>query len=137
MNELYSNIPGVVIVDKGIIDDYQWFIASYGTHPCAYVKIPKEHKLHNRKDIGDFYDIDVHGDITFTGEDFLFNPVVDNDSWWIGWDYAHSGDYRKITMFDELHFNDNSKKWKIEEIKNEIKNAIEQLKTIQQGDINE
>ena len=51
----------------------------FETHYCGYVKIPKNHKYHD-KDY-DKIDIKIHGDLSF-GE------YIEED-WWIGWDYNH------------------------------------------------
>ena len=34
----------VLCLDKGIIDGFNYVIMSYGTHPCCYIQIPKEHR---------------------------------------------------------------------------------------------
>lgn len=108
------------ILCRGEYKGFNFVIVSYGTHPCAYVEIPKNHPLYET-DYG-YIDIDCHGGLTYDG-DLLF---VDDSlkGWYIGWDYAHAGDYVGY-MFDNASSKD--KKWKTEEIYEEVKKVIEQI----------
>lgn len=112
-----------IILDKGKYKGYEYFILSIGTHPTAYVRIPKGHKYYQKhyEDIN----IDCHGGLSFSENDFPFNPVVLEDIWLIGWDYAHSGDY----IFDRelISLSRDNKKWTTKEILEEVKEIIEQL----------
>ena len=38
---------------------FEWFVISYGTHPCCYIKIPEDHELFE-VDYRDYYDNDIH-----------------------------------------------------------------------------
>lgn len=115
MNKIYKdNTCERYIVDRGSFDGHKWFITSLGTYPCAYVKSDIPEDLQN--------DIDCHGGITFWGNGF---PEFEDDSVYIGWDYAHACDYSFFNFFNE-----NGKKWTVEEIKNEIIEVVEQLKTM-------
>lgn len=112
MNKIYGdNTCERYIVDRGSFDGHKWFITSLGTYPCAYVESDIPEDLQN--------DIDCHGGITFWGNGF---PEFEDDSVYIGWDYAHAWDYS--------FFNLDGKKWTVEEIKNEIMEVVEQLKTM-------
>jgi hypothetical protein len=98
---------------------YDFEIVSYGSHPCCYVKIPKGHPY-----FGLDYDdinVDCHGGLTFASER--------GEAWWIGWDYAHFGDYSSFhssVLLEHMPLS-NWKKWTTEELFAEVKKVIEQL----------
>lgn len=50
------------IFAQGELNGHEWFIVSYGSHPCAYVKSDIPEKLQD--------EIIVHGGITFCGKVF-------------------------------------------------------------------
>jgi len=72
------------ILDSGIYNNFEYKIVSYGTHPCCYISIPKNHKYYNK----DYENIDIecHGGLTYSQKQ-------DDNKYWIGWDYAHCNDY--------------------------------------------
>lgn len=113
----YYNDRNVILLHKDTYRGFNYWIISYGTHPCAYVEIPKNHSYF-KKSYMDIEDIEVHGGLTFSSDKLL---LLDN-SWFIGWDYAHYGDY--VGFFG---INDEEKKWTTEEINEECKNVINQL----------
>lgn len=67
---------------------YNYYVLSFGTHPCAYVEIPRNNKYFGK----DYDDIPVypHGGLTYSSDHLA---TVDHIGWFIGWDYAHAGDY--------------------------------------------
>ena len=67
------------ILDTGYCFGLLYYILSLGTHPVAYIKIPKEHKLYklNEDDIYKTCDIDVHGGITYVN-DYLLTEMREN-----------------------------------------------------------
>lgn len=73
---------------------HQFFVVSYGSHPCCYVVVDPT---------VDTNAINCHGGITYTGE-------MDFDSFGtltcIGWDYAHFGDYSGFfpQLGGKMHF---------------------------------
>jgi len=113
------------VLCRGEYKGFNFVIVSYGTHPCAYVEIPKSHPLYETD--YDCIDIDCHGGLTFDG-DLLF---VDDSlkGWYIGWDYAHPGDYvgYMLGVYEDLGTPCADKKWKTEEIYEEVKKVIEQI----------
>lgn len=115
----------VLCLDKGIIDGFNYVIMSYGTHPCCYIQIPKEHRYYKKN--YDDIDINCHGGLTFSESDLYFNLT---ESWWIGWDYAHCNDYIGCYGLDCLTGFDhsNNKKWTTQELLNDVKDVIKQLK---------
>ena len=110
------------MLDKGIYKGYHYAIVSFGSHPCAYIELPKGHKYYG-KDYDDI-PIDCHGGLTYSREGILpSSNDYHKDGYWIGWDYAHLGDYCGwLNVFDST-----GKKWTTEEILQEVKEVIEQL----------
>lgn len=73
---------------SGTFLGYNYYVLSLGTHPCAYVEIPKNNKFFG-KDYDDIH-IACHGGLTYAGHQLA---TADHEGWFIGWDYAHYGDY--------------------------------------------
>ena len=107
--------------------NYNYYVLNLGTHPTAYIEIPKENKLY-RKSYDEIYkigcDIDVNGGLTYSDNELM---GVKSENWFIGWDYAHCGDYcgYEETMPESIRTY--GKKWTTEEIIEECKNAIDQI----------
>lgn len=120
------------LLHKGVCKGFEFYIISYGTHPCAYVRIPEDHRLY-QVDYFDYtkeIDVNCHGGITWSKEGlYRSNPInVDRDGWWIGWDYHHFGDYDATyeTSHDCEFYGD--KRWTTEEIYSEVVYVCEQLR---------
>lgn len=60
---IYSNKHITEVLLEGEYLGYKWVIISYGTHPCAYVKLPKNSKLIS---LGGEVPVSCHGGITYT-----------------------------------------------------------------------
>lgn len=104
-------------------EGYNYFVISYGTHPCAYVELPKDHPAYGLtySEIEEKYIINVHGGLTYSSSSLLLR----DNTWIIGWDYAHCDDY---SIFSEYcSFLHDLKKWTTEEIIEECKSVIKQL----------
>lgn len=112
---------------KGKYKNYNYYVLNLGTHPTAYIEIPKENKLY-RKSYDEIYkigcDIDVHGGLTYSNNELM---GVKSENWFIGWDYAHCGDYCGYEEFMPESIRTYGKKWTTEEIIEECKNAIDQI----------
>lgn len=110
------------VLYKGEYKGFEYKIVSYGSHPCCYVAIPKNHKFYNKHydDIG----VICHGGLTYAEKE-------KDNKYWIGWDFAHYGDYIGVCEMQILkeykHLHKNDKKWNTEELLEEIKKVIEQL----------
>lgn len=137
---IYQTERKIETLDTGYCLGLLYYILNLGTHPCAYVKIPKTHKFY-KKDYDDI-DIDVHGGLTYS-RDFLW--VSENQKvkgWFIGWDYAHYGDYlgfEMLPIFNNLAKQQNKdKRWSTEEIFKDVKEVCYQIqKDIEKGNNNE
>ena len=109
------------ILYEGRYRNFHFVIVSYGSHPCAYVKIPKGHPCYGM-DYDDI-DVDVHGGLTF-GDD-LDHVLAHRglNTFWIGWDYAHCGDCYQTRYIPD----DTGRKWTTKEIYEDVKSVIRQL----------
>ena len=97
---------------------FNFYVLNLGTHPTAYVEIPKGHKLFN-KDYRKI-DIDVHGGLTYSDSSlYTSEEKVIKNSWFIGWDYSHCTDY-----YPDLN---DGKKWTTEEMIEDCIYVINQL----------
>lgn len=108
-----------VEIHKGEHNCFTFTILSLGSHPTAYIQIPKGHPLF---EVGyDDIEIEVHGGLTYAG-------LTDSkDVWEIGWDYAHSGDYYHPPEGIEMKSFADGKRWTKEDIIKHCKDAIDQI----------
>lgn len=107
-----DNTPHVLA--KGVYRNIEFFVLSMGTHPNVYLNVSKT------KFDGMDYDnipLSVHGGLTFSG-----TPTMCLYGHWIGWDYAHYGDYSPYSsvMAD-------GKKWTTKELIADAILAIDEL----------
>jgi len=103
-NGLYSGNERGAEIKRDVYKGFTYKILDMGTHPCAYVQIPKDHMLYN---VGyDSIRIDVHGGLTYAG----LGKGKEEGEYWIGWDYAHLGDYYD---HDKITTVSGDKKWTI------------------------
>ena len=131
-NEMhYEKEFSVSVLAKGKIGELYWVVVSLGTHPVCYVAIPKGHKFY-RKGYDDI-PIRCHGGLTFAGDDIYYNPVKSDGYWWIGWDYAHGGDYMgyyELEALKNIRSKDKYKKWTTDELIKDAKNVVKQLQKV-------
>lgn len=132
----YDRNITIKLLDEGYINEgkytFEYVILNLGSHPSAYISIPANHKYYKK----DYHDIclDVHGGLTYSRDYLYWDENHKFSGWYIGWDYAHFGDYVCINRFvpsvfdfGSWFFNETNKKWTTEEILQEIKIAIKQL----------
>lgn len=103
---------------EGNIDRIDFKIKSLGSHPTAYIKVPKESNYFN----SDYNDIpiNIHGGLTY-------GNTENNNEFWVGWDYAHIGDY----CYDFFTiFNSEERKYTVDDILVDVESAIKQLNKI-------
>ncbi len=121
---------------KGLKYIVYYHVYATSSHFCGYVKLPDDHPytklIHMEKygdnlemEIGyDDMDIDCHGGLTFsrkiTKENMKEYPQGFTPGYWIGWDYAHWGDYLPGMYPDgERHT--------FQEVEEECKKVIDQV----------
>ena len=117
------------ILDSGQCFGFNYYIISYGSHPCCYIEIPNFHKLYNKNywDIED--EIEVHGGLTYSRNELY---GVDNTGikWFIGWDYGHAFDYQLLGRADGKLLEYQGHKWTVDELRQEVYNVCKQIKEI-------
>lgn len=116
---VYSNRRIMEYLATGVLEGYEFRIVNYGTHPYAYVRLPKSHKYYGGNYCG--MDIKCHGGLAY--------GQSEGDDYWIGWHYAHCGDYFGLLPFPS------DKKWTTNEILTDVYAVIKQLKAVQDGKI--
>ena len=102
-----------------------YYIMNLGSHPTAYVKIPENHKYY-KKDICEI-DVNVHGGITYSGNHLYIENNQKIEGWFIGWDYAHWGDYMGYEEKFPMKLRTGGKKWTVKEIYKEVREACYQI----------
>lgn len=139
---VYSDKRKAKILKHGKYLGFEFYIMNLGTHPTAYINIPKEHKFYGveYEDL-DELDIDVHGGLTYSKDTLIIDFDGENiqnakevKGWFIGWDYAHANDYTGFPLpsifdFGSELFNNIDKKWTTEEIFEEVQSVCEQIKS--------
>ena len=111
------------ILFEGEYLDHKFVILNLGTHPTAYVecKIPNCNGYDDKR----LYDIQVHCGFTYFGDLSHLNKPY--KLMYLGWDYAHCGDYAGYYMkYPEMCVL-GEKQWTTIEIYEEVKSVIEQL----------
>ena len=117
---IYQADRKIELLYKNEYKNYNYYILNLGTHPTAYIEIPKGHPLYKKH--YDKIDIYVHGCLTYSDSELM---GIKSTSWFIGWDYAHLGDF---LGYDEMYgINSTDKKWTTEEIIEDCENVIEQI----------
>lgn len=130
---IYSKDNKIELLYNSIYEGVHFYIISYGTHPCAYIEVPRNHPYYGKG----YLELDkifiVHGGFTYA-KDFLrlSNGVKLVSSWFLGWDYAHLGDYMGFYEDSRIK-NELLKKWTVEEIILECKKAIKELLEVSNG----
>ena len=116
----YSRYAPTTILHSGTYDGFDFKIVNYGDHPCSYVRLPENHKYYGVQYSN--IDIMVHGGITYS--------EIEDDGFWIGWDYGQFTDYKGVLGEMNLMLGTpyNAKKWTTEEIWEHTKDVIHQLK---------
>ena len=99
----------------GTYKGHEYVVRNYGSHPCCYVSIPEGQAINENS-------IVCHGGITYNGESLPDEEHVDG-LWWIGWDYAHCGDY----IFTGRDPKPHEKCWCSAELERDCLKVIDQL----------
>ena len=102
---------------------FHFYVLTLGTHPCAYVDVTDSDL--NGTHYTDI-NIECHCGLTYS-RDYLH--TVDKKGWFIGWDYAHYGDFAGYELEMPIDIRTNGKKWTTYEIINECKQVIDQIAT--------
>lgn len=126
---VYGPEPKREVLHCGKYRDHKFCILSLGWHPTAYVecKLPDCDSYEDERLDG----VSVHGGFTYL--DTANWPTDDPDTKYLGWDYAHWGDY--CGYYEKLHVKLFSKRWTVAEILEEIRSVIDQLMPLEADEI--
>lgn len=91
----------------------RYYVLSFGTHPCAYIRLPEECEAIGTNEIK------CHGGITYTGDRLA---TCEGSGFYIGWDYAHLGDYAGWMDRPGTGY-----RWSTREIMDECEDVIDQV----------
>lgn len=152
-DEIYSKEKSCKVLKTDTHKGVRFYITTIGFHPCAYVECSKEFIDNHTSEYGDIEGITVHGGVTFTGHllnlrtfhekrcydgKFILHgvdgDVIDlREKYAFGWDYGHCNDWEgyytdaENTMWEH-------KKWTVQEIEQECRNAIDQYLDLMKSD---
>lgn len=120
--ELYlEDLKIPMLVTTGIYKGYSYYILTMGTHPTAYIEIPKESRYY-AKFYDDIDDIDVHGGLTYSDKRLYTDKGI-FEGWFIGWDYNHYDDFNLLLS----KYGHAGKMWTVHEIVEECQRVIDQI----------
>lgn len=130
-------VNGGKVLFHGTIDGVEAVITNCrGSHPCAYINIPQENwetfverdveSAEDWEHIEDIFKLCVHGGVTYSADCIPSQYKDDTQGNWIGWDYAHWGDFT-WNQFDTTP-HDYEHEWTFQEIYDEVVEAIKELK---------
>lgn len=119
---VYGMSREIEVVEHGFYHDHEYYILNMGGFPTAYVE--------NKVGVEDYDDnkisgVRVHGGFTFC--DNLEHIQEPSSKIYLGWDYAHLGDY--VSFFGIVDHM--GKHWTYEEVLAEVHSVIEQLEKIE------
>lgn len=83
---IYKSEREEELLDRGTYKDHEYFVISMGTHPCGYVKLNSENPKIAEN-------VPCHGGVTYNRNYLMIPNEGKLDGKFIGWDYAHYGDY--------------------------------------------
>lgn len=98
MDKIYNNQLTGKLIGCGKHIGFKYYIVTFGTHPCAYVMIHPGNDLYG-VDYTYINRIACHGGLTYSDNFVQLKNMKLVGGWFIGWDYAHAGDFVKCTPF--------------------------------------
>ena len=130
----YKSVRVKKILARDYYRGYEFFVVSYGVHPCAYVVLTEGQPYFNAYLYSDVR-IECHGGCTFV--DWGYPNIVDQSCKVIGWDYAHLKDFTGAYLgIEEYSDREEYKKWTTEEIVEECCRVIDQLYLLEHPELN-
>jgi hypothetical protein len=118
----WLTLDEVVILERDSYKGYEYFVVSYGIHPCAYIALKEGQPFYKAESYEDV-DVNCHGGCTFAewGYGNLFNKTYKI----IGWDYGHFNDFSGL--YENAECLKDNKKWTTKEMVEECEHVIDQL----------
>ena len=133
---VYGGVREQEVIYSGEYKGFDIAIVNLISHPCAYIRMPDDmmEKLKachpDTYDDYDSYDGSVHGGYTYCSYGNLGFEEL-KTGLWLGWDYAHLGDYYWTSGGPLDSIDANGKKWTVGEI---LANAFEAVDTLEFDD---
>ena len=124
----YQSDRKIELLDTGKCCGYTYYILNLGTHPTAYIDIPKSHKYYE-KGYNDI-DLPVRYGLTYARSHLYIAKDKKINGWFLGWDYGHYGDYGGYEELLPLEFRAGGKRWTTAEIQQEVFEACKELERI-------
>lgn len=125
--DIYNYSEETKIVCRGILFEdnrYKYVVMSAGGyHPCVYIKFPG---IENIMSYNDIVSPDVHGGFTFLGE----LTSLPEEGVWLGWDYAHWGDYTPAGFSFRMPILGEEHAWTKKELTDAAVAALTQIRDI-------
>lgn len=116
----FANAKTPQRIAEGTHKNLKYYVLNFGTHPCAYVDVTDtELRCMDYSSI----EIECHGGLTYSRDTL---HTVDKTGWFIGWDYAHYGDFAGYEMLYS-QFESSGKHWTTQEIVNECEAVIDRI----------
>lgn len=130
--EYNSNVVPNEVIKKDTYKNHMYVIYSVmGSHPTAYVRVnegEKWYEMNYDKISFTWPGCSPHGGFTFS--DFVNEESFgEPEAYWVGWDYAHFGDYCSYPKGTMIGL-ERGKKWTIEEIEAECKRVIDYMEKL-------
>lgn len=118
---VYHNkwLPTAEVLADGAYAGHRFIIKNFGMWPTAYVQLNDlDYGFHTKIDTFDLR-LEAHGGITYNDKCLYVGADLQMGKW-IGWDYAHHGDYTGNLVYG-------GKRWTTEEILEDCICVIEQV----------
>lgn len=131
-----SEFTKAELLAKDVYKDYEYFIVSYGVHPCAYIALREGQPYYNVRDYEDI-SISCHGGCTFVEKGYSSGNIEVEDKYKvIGWDYGHYNDFSGSYLRTGYPLSvPKGKKWTTKELIEECKYVIEQLYALEHPEL--
>jgi hypothetical protein len=120
---VYSTNRKREVLATGYCFGLLYYIMNLGLYPTAYIKLPNNFNI-------DENEIEVHGGITYSEDHLWISENQKLDGKFVGWDYAHYGDYDGYKELVSKKFRTGGKRWTTEEIYKEVREACYQIQEI-------
>ncbi len=120
MNYRRANGDAPVVLDFGEYRGIKYVILSWHEYPCCYIGVGVE----LMGTVSEY----CHGGATYSAGHVPWFEEVTRGTHWIGWDYAHSGDY--IAFMPAL----GGKRWTTEDLIAEVKSVIDKVREVMDDD---
>lgn len=78
---VYSHNIEREVIAEGECNGFEFYVLNLGTHPTAYVNVPKEHKDYWNRKLE--FDLDVHGGITYMSESLCIDEDIRIGGFWV------------------------------------------------------